>query len=245
MQNAPWPFQTPSEEAAFFEAMRQKTDGFIARHVNKRISIPISRRLLKYPITPNQITCFHALLGVFALYLVWQATYAMILTGALLMWFSTVLDGCDGEVARAKNTCTPFGKYFDTVVDTLKSAVYVIVLACALGRGDPMYTTLGYFLLAGGVYLLSMMVLFSWWSPDLQGSFTIMKSDSSRALDAFSGVKQGLLVLQNLVKNDTIGFAFPVMAALRLNQALVWIAALAVSIEIVVYTYLWVKRKKT
>lgn len=244
MQTAPWPFQTPAQEEAFFEAIRQKTNGFIAKNLNKRISIPISRRLLKYPITPNQITCFHTLLGVFALYLVWQATYAMILLGGLLMWFSTVLDGCDGEVARAKNLCTPFGKYFDTVVDTLKSAVYVIVLAFALGRGVPMYTTLGYVLLAGGIYLVSMMVLFSWWSPDLQGSFTIMNSSSSRALDRFPRVKQGLLVLQNLVKNDTIGFAFPVMAALHLNQALVWIAVLAVSVEMGVYTYLWINRKQ-
>ncbi len=77
------------------------TDGVFAR-MNRRISIPISRQLIKFPITPNMVSRFT--LGVS---LVAGASYAMggylnTLVGAILSVWASILDGCDGEVARLK-----------------------------------------------------------------------------------------------------------------------------------------------
>ena len=77
------------------------TDGIFAR-MNRKVSIPISRQLIKYPITPNMVSLFT--LGVsfasglyFGLGGYWNA-----LIGAALSVWASILDGCDGEVARLK-----------------------------------------------------------------------------------------------------------------------------------------------
>jgi phosphatidylglycerophosphate synthase len=94
------------------------TDGIFAR-TNRRISIPISRRIIPFPITPNMVSLFtlgvsFAAGGFFALGGYWN-----MLTGAVLSWFSSVLDGCDGEVARLKLQESAFGCWLETVCDNL------------------------------------------------------------------------------------------------------------------------------
>ena len=41
------------------------------------------------------------------------------LTGAILSWFASVLDGCDGEVARLKLQESAFGTWLETICDYL------------------------------------------------------------------------------------------------------------------------------
>jgi phosphatidylglycerophosphate synthase len=94
------------------------TDGVFAR-MNRRISIPITRQLIKYPITPNMVSLFT--LGVsFAA----GASYAMggywnTLLGAVLSVWASILDGCDGEVARLKLQASDFGCWLETACDYL------------------------------------------------------------------------------------------------------------------------------
>jgi phosphatidylglycerophosphate synthase len=94
------------------------TDGIFAR-ANRRISIPISRRIIPFPITPNMVSLFT--LGVSFAGGVFLALggYWNMLTGAVLSWFSSVLDGCDGEVARLKLQESAFGCWLETICDDL------------------------------------------------------------------------------------------------------------------------------
>jgi phosphatidylglycerophosphate synthase len=94
------------------------TDGIFAR-ANRRISIPISRRIIPFPITPNMVSLFT--LGVSFAGGVFLALggYWNMLTGAVLSWFSSVLDGCDGEVARLKLQESAFGCWLETICDNL------------------------------------------------------------------------------------------------------------------------------
>ena len=94
------------------------TDGIFAR-ANRRISIPISRRIIPFPITPNMVSLFT--LGVSFAGGVFLALggYWNMLMGAVLSWFSSVLDGCDGEVARLKLQESAFGCWLETICDNL------------------------------------------------------------------------------------------------------------------------------
>ena len=94
------------------------TDGIFAR-MNRKVSIPISRQLIKLPITPNMVSLFT--LGVsfasgvyFGLGGYWNA-----LMGAILSVWASILDGCDGEVARMKLQVSDFGCWLDTICDYL------------------------------------------------------------------------------------------------------------------------------
>jgi phosphatidylglycerophosphate synthase len=94
------------------------TDGIFAR-ANRRISIPISRRIIPFPITPNMVSLFTLGVSFAAGVFLALGGYWNMLTGAVLSWFSSVLDGCDGEVARLKMQESAFGCWLETICDNL------------------------------------------------------------------------------------------------------------------------------
>jgi phosphatidylglycerophosphate synthase len=105
-----------SAEAKLEGWLTKPTDGVFAR-MNRRISIPISRQLIKLPITPNMVSLFVLAVsligsGCFAL-----GSYWYTLLGALLGVWTSILDGCDGEVARLKLQVSDFGCWLDSVCD--------------------------------------------------------------------------------------------------------------------------------
>ena len=82
--------------------MTSRTDSWITRHVNRKISLLVTRRLAATHITPNQITLFNLGLGLAAAACMLNGGYFAALLGALLFLLSSILDGCDGEIARLK-----------------------------------------------------------------------------------------------------------------------------------------------
>jgi len=132
------------------EWLVKPTDGVFAR-MNRKVSIPISRQLIKYPITPNIVSLFT--LGVSFLA---GAFFAFggrgnMLLGAVLSVFASILDGSDGEVARLTFQESAFGCWLETICDYL---YYVFIFAGMtiglLGRG-PVYMIWGSMLFFGAV----------------------------------------------------------------------------------------------
>ena len=101
------------------------TDGNFARF-NRRISVPISRQLIKLPITPNMVSVFTLGVGLAAGLSFARGGYWNMLAGAVLSLFASILDGCDGEVARLKLMESDFGCWLETVCDWL---YYLFVFA--------------------------------------------------------------------------------------------------------------------
>jgi phosphatidylglycerophosphate synthase len=128
------------------------TDGLFAR-MNRRISIPISRQLIKFPITPNMVTLFT--LGVSFLAGVFFALggYWATLLGALLSAWASILDGCDGEVARLKLQVSKLGCWLETICDYLYYLFIFVGMSIGLtrSRGTEAYLVWGGFLLVGAV----------------------------------------------------------------------------------------------
>jgi phosphatidylglycerophosphate synthase len=128
------------------------TDGLFAR-MNRRVSIPISRQLIKLPLTANMVTLIVLLVSFgsgafFALGGYWST-----LVGAFLSVAASVLDGCDGEVARLKLQSTRFGCWLETVCDYLYYLFVFGGLALGLTRssGNTIYLTWGALLFFGAV----------------------------------------------------------------------------------------------
>jgi len=81
----------------------------MAKHFDRKISGAISGLLLKTPVTPNQITLSVTLLGIGAGVCMAQPGYRWKLLGALVFLATSILDGCDGEIARAKKLTSRLG----------------------------------------------------------------------------------------------------------------------------------------
>jgi len=77
-------------------------DGPVSTYFNRQISKWITSKLVYYPITPNQISVITFLITVIASLIIIKQSYFFLVLGALLAQLSSILDGCDGEIARLK-----------------------------------------------------------------------------------------------------------------------------------------------
>jgi uncharacterized protein (TIRG00374 family) len=128
------------------------TDGIYAR-LNRRISIPISRQLIKFPITANMVTLFTLGVGVASATFFAFGGYWNTLAGAFLCLSASILDGSDGEVARLKLQESAFGCWLETVCDYFFYLFLFVGMTMGLWRssGTRMYLVWGGMLLFGAV----------------------------------------------------------------------------------------------
>lgn len=109
-------------EKVLMERLKKSSDGPISRYCNRPISNKITKYLIKTRITPNQISFFSFLLASVAALCFFVGSYSYLALGAVLAQLSSIVDGCDGEVARLKGLESDFGGWFDAVLDRYADA---------------------------------------------------------------------------------------------------------------------------
>ncbi len=123
-------------------------DGFVSRHLNRRISRPIARLLAHTPATPNQVS-FAAIavaLGSMVCFIIGQN-----IPGALLAQASSIIDGVDGDLARLKNMASEFGGFMDTILDRYADSVIYsgLIIWAAQTTDSNLVWIVGFWALAG------------------------------------------------------------------------------------------------
>jgi len=114
--------------------MNKPQDGFVSRFLNRPISSRITRLLVKFPIHPSAFTTSIFVLPVVASVFLLRGNYLSILLGAAIFQVFSILDGCDGEIARTKNLESKFGERLDNLCDFLGSLIYVLALGSGLNH---------------------------------------------------------------------------------------------------------------
>lgn len=101
------------------------TDGPVSKFLNRPISIRISKLLLKTNIKPNSISFISFVIGLLSAFFFCIGDYLNIVIAGLLAQFSSIVDGCDGEIARLKFQQSSYGTWFDAVLDRYADALIV------------------------------------------------------------------------------------------------------------------------
>ncbi len=81
-----------------------------------------AKYLLSKNITPNQISFFSFALSIVGALFFFLGGYANLLIGGMLAQISSIIDGCDGEIARLKFQTSEFGGWYDAVLDRYADA---------------------------------------------------------------------------------------------------------------------------
>lgn len=102
-------------------------NGFISKHINRKLSEPVARMLARARLTPNQASW-----GAFGIALLSFISFTLgqNIIGGLLAQLSSVVDGIDGSLARLKGMSSSFGGFLDSVLD--RYADILIVLGMVL-----------------------------------------------------------------------------------------------------------------
>ena len=112
--------------------MSKPQDGLVSRFLNRPISRRITSVLLNFPIHPNAWTISIFVLPLIASVFLVRGDYFSIVSGAAIFQVFSILDGCDGEIARAKNLESKFGERLDYFCDFAASLLYVLTLGLGL-----------------------------------------------------------------------------------------------------------------
>src|SRR5215211_4267297 len=112
--------------------MSKPQDGFVSRFLNRPISSRLTRLVVKFPIHPSAFTASIFLLPLAAGVFFLRGDYLSIVIGAAIFQVFSILDGCDGEIARARNLESKFGERLDNICDFLGSLIYVVALGSGL-----------------------------------------------------------------------------------------------------------------
>jgi phosphatidylglycerophosphate synthase len=122
-------------EDAVFAALFRPDLGFVARRFNKPLSVRFTRHVLTAtPITPNQITLFAAAIGVLGCALIASGRWTVMVAGFACQHIQSVLDGCDGELARVRMQQSKLGAWLDTFVDDVLNVIVTVAVGVGVAR---------------------------------------------------------------------------------------------------------------
>ena len=114
-------------ESWLLRSLIKDSEGFMSRHVERLISLALTRRLVWTSVTPNAMTLVSLAIGLAAAPFFVSSAPGWQLVGALLFLLHSILDGCDGEIARLKFLESPGGAALDFWGD---NTVHVAVFGC-------------------------------------------------------------------------------------------------------------------
>ncbi len=92
-------------------------DGFIAHYLNRPVSRRISKILIRTPVSPNGISLLSFAGCIIGAVMFYPGGYIWTILAGLVIQLSSIVDGCDGEVARLRFQSSKFGGWFDTILD--------------------------------------------------------------------------------------------------------------------------------
>jgi CDP-L-myo-inositol myo-inositolphosphotransferase len=125
-------------ESRMLAAERGKAgDGPVARYLNRPVSRLMTRYLIRWPLTPNRISIAAWLLSCLAAVLFALGGYPALALGGAIAQLGSIVDGCDGEVARLKRMESQFGGWFDAVLDRYADAFLLFGLTWHVWAAEP------------------------------------------------------------------------------------------------------------
>ncbi|MGR3303511.1 MAG: NTP transferase domain-containing protein [Candidatus Scalindua sp.] len=144
-------------EKTLLDSLQGKSaDGPVSRWLNRPVSIRLSKVLVNFNITPNQISFLSFLLSIVAAGLFALGDYLYLALGGIVAQFASIIDGSDGEVARLKYLTSDYGRWFDAVLDRYADAFLLSGLTWYVYNHNPTSIVLGVgFLAIIGSFMVS------------------------------------------------------------------------------------------
>ena len=118
-----------------FEEMRKPSNGLVSRGINMVMAIFLTRNVwIPLRFTPNMVTWCSTIIGVMSGFVAFSGSRLAIILGTLCAQIASVIDDCDGKVARLTYQTSDFGQWLDTVGDSFVNTSLTIGLGYGLAH---------------------------------------------------------------------------------------------------------------
>ncbi|MEW6731214.1 MAG: CDP-alcohol phosphatidyltransferase family protein [Acidobacteriota bacterium] len=141
---------------ALYRGNGKKSDGIYANFNKRVVARPLMNVILQTPITPNMVTLTGLLFGILSGVIFAFGGYWYTLGGAFLLYLSSLLDHCDGMMARLKFQESAFGCWLETASD------YSSYVAAFAGMGIGLYKHTGniFYAYIGALFVFGCVLSF-------------------------------------------------------------------------------------
>lgn len=216
-------------EDYLWNSCRKSADGIVSRHLNRHLSLAISRRIAHTGVMPNHVTAVTFSLGIAAAGFAAVGGWAGFAIAGVLFQLASILDGVDGELARVRFDGSVKGEWFDTISDD--SSDLFLYATIGIGASRTLYAAptippslwlwLGFGAAAGK--LLSMAIYYRWLAERGRGDLLAFTWSFDEEPDR-SPVHRVLSVIRYATKNDFIALTVMVLGLLNLLPWLLFAA---------------------
>jgi phosphatidylglycerophosphate synthase len=212
-------------EKWLFKRFGKSTDGFVSRYLNRPLSTWVSRRLVRTSVTPNYLTLLTAASAFLMFVVLVRGTLMSVAMGCLLYHVTSIVDGFDGEVARAKFLSSRRGASFDTGVDMATNILFIIGLTLGLAKiYGPNYLILGGLVAVVALAGIALMTFVVWKGPK-GGSFDVLQLTIRRRLNEWPIVSRLFEVLNTIMKRDFFALMFALLGLAGVAFVIPWLLA--------------------
>jgi CDP-L-myo-inositol myo-inositolphosphotransferase len=197
-------------------------DGLVSRWLNRPISQRITLLALALPgARPIHVTVFNALLAFAMVPILLAGGEPGLVVGGILFQTASILDGVDGEMARATFRTSPEGATLDSAVDIATNLLFVSALTVHLALRDR--DVIGW--VGGWAVTLSIVggLLIAWRVRAGGGplGFDLLK----RSGRIRGPVDLAFWAVQTLTSRDCFAFLYMVLILAGLERTALWIYA--------------------
>lgn len=237
-QDVDTPASLKQAEKMLFGNLKKPTDGWIAQKINRRISIPISKLLLKTHLSANHVTGLVTLIGVLSGFFVAGGRYWEVALGGILFNLASILDGCDGEISKLKLSYSKLGEWLDTISDNITYLSFISGIIFGLHRqGHSPHLFLESLLTLAGLACTLTLLFFYLVRYTNSGSLVTFQKEMTREEKEFGPKKGGaslLLKMKFMIKRDFFALLFMVLALFNQIQLILHLCFLGANLAWIV-----------
>jgi phosphatidylglycerophosphate synthase len=225
-------------ERAMCRSLSKSYQGLIDAWLNWRVSSRITRRLAHTSLRPNHVTLAAAAVGLVAALCLLPGSRPAVALGGALMQLQSILDSCDGELARLRFQGSRLGQWLDNVCDDVLDNAFLVCAGVALGGG---WQTLA--LATAGLRTLGHVIMYHevvrrTGSGDVY-SFRIWFQKDVAGVDEVFAVRDPGTYLRALGRRDTYVFVWMLLCiAGRLDLVVAYGAGLGSAIGVMMLLHL-------
>ena len=230
VDNAVWqdvdnPGMRKEAERRLLKSLTKTTDGWVSKKLNRHISTRVSLVLSKLGVSPNAVTTFVFFLTLLGAYFAGSGEYLWIALGGIIFQIASILDGCDGEVARLTYRGSRFGAWYDTLTDNIRYVIFFAALGVSAYRtgGGDIYLFAIIIFLVLATYIIGRMAMFTWNKKENLTNLVVSKQVDEIGAQSTSFWEKLVVALRGIDKQDVSAAIACVLCLVGLYKLMFWL----------------------
>ncbi|MDF1866233.1 MAG: NTP transferase domain-containing protein, partial [Saprospiraceae bacterium] len=123
-QDVDYPGMKKEAEIRLMKYIVSPNDGWVSKNINRFFSTRLSLILANRNVHPNAVTTLVLILSIIGAFFAGSGVYTSIILGAAIFQIASILDGCDGEIARMTYQHSWFGAWYDRLIGNIRFSLF-------------------------------------------------------------------------------------------------------------------------